>query len=167
LAFAADVNCVGFGNHPEIRLVRPTMRPSLVIAAAAAITTAAAGCGSGSGGHSSLAIRAVVRTGCSAGPTTAGRPYPGEIVLTGAGARKVVRVGGRDVIRVAVDPGGYRAGAAWVASSRLVSARIDGRPATVGPKGRVRFTVPSGAETDLRLVVGVRPPECASPGAAG
>lgn len=143
------------------------MKASLVIAAAAAVTASAAGCGSGSGGHSSLAIRAVVRQGCSAGPIAAGRPYPGEIVLTGAGARKVVRVRGRDVIRVAVAPGGYRARAAWVATSRLVSAGVDGRPATVSPRAEVRFTVPTGAQTDLRLVVGLRPPECTSPGAAG
>jgi hypothetical protein len=143
------------------------VKASLVIAATAVVAAVAAGCGSGSGGHSSLAIRAVVRRGCSAGPVTAGRPYPGTIVLTGAGARTVVRIRGRDVARVAVDPGGYRAAAAWVSSSRLVFARVDGRPAAVGPKGRVRFTVAAGAETDLRLVVAVRPAECTLPGAAG
>ncbi len=157
----------GFGNHPGIRLVGPTVRPSLQIAAVAAIAAALAGCGSGSGGHSSLAIRAVVRAGCSAGPITAGRPYPGRIVLTGAGGRKVVRIRGREVTRVAVDPGDYRVGAAWVASSRIVSARVDGRPVTISPQGRVRFTLATGAETELRLVVGVRRPECTSPGAAG
>jgi hypothetical protein len=167
LAFTADANCEGFGNHPGIGSVVAIVRPSLVIATMAAIGVAA-GCGSGSGGHDArIAIHAVVRAGCSAGPIAAGRPYPGTIVLTGAGRTKVVRIGGRDVARVAVDPGGHRAGAAWVAASRLVAARIDGRPATVTPNGQVRFTAPPGAETDLRLVVGVRRPECASPGAAG
>jgi hypothetical protein len=137
-----------------------------VIAALAAVA-AATGCGSGSGGHESrIVIRAVVRAGCSAGPAN-GRPYPGSVVLSGAGGRKVVRIGGRDVARIAVDPGGYRAGAAWVAGSRLVSARVDGRPVSVTPNGQMRFRVPTGADTDLRLVVGVRRTECTSPGAAG
>jgi hypothetical protein len=87
--------------------------------------------------------------------------------VTGTGTRKVVRIGGRDVARVAVDPGGYRAGAAWVAGSRLVSARIDGRSAHVAPNGLVRFTAPSGADTNLQLVVALRRSECTSPGAAG
>jgi hypothetical protein len=167
LAFAADANCEGFGNHPAIGSVVHTVRASLVIASMAAIG-AAAGCGSGSGGHDArLAIHAVVRAGCAAGPITAGRPYPGSIVVTGAGRRTVVRIGGRDVARVAVDPGGHRVGAAWVAASRLVAARVDGRPATVSPNGQVRFTAPTGAETDLRLVVALRRPECTSPDAAG
>jgi hypothetical protein len=168
LAFAADANCEGFGNHPRIATVVPTVRASLVIATMAAIGAAAAGCGSGTGGHDTrIAIRAVVRAGCSAGPITAGRPYPGSIVVTGAGKRTVVRIGGRDVARVAVDPGGHRAKAAWVAGGRLVAARVDGRPATVAPNGQVRFTAPTGAETDLRLVVALRRPECTSPDAAG
>jgi hypothetical protein len=48
-----------------------------------------------------------------------------------------------------------------------VAARVDGRPATVAPNGQVRFTAPTGAETDLRLVVALRRPECTSPDAAG
>jgi hypothetical protein len=156
----------GSGNHPGIRLVIRSVRASLVIAALAAIAVAS-GCGSGSGGPASrVAIHAVVRAGCSAGPVT-GRPYPGSIVLSGAATRKVVRIGGRDVARIAIDPGGYRAGAAWIAGSRLVSARVDGRPVTVTPNGEVRFRAPTGADTDLRLVIGVRRTECASPGAAG
>jgi hypothetical protein len=143
------------------------MRASLVIAALAAIG-AATGCGSGSGGHETrVAIHAVVRAGCSAGPTAAGRPYPGSIVVTGAGRTKVVRIRGRGVARIAVDPGGYRAEAAWVAGSRLVSARVDGRPVTLTPSGQVRFSAPNGADTDLGLVVGVRRTECTPPGAAG
>src|SRR5436190_20950675 len=64
------------------------MRASLVIAALVAIG-AATGCGSASGGHETrVAIHAVVRAGCSAGPTAAGRPYPGSIVVTGAGRTK-------------------------------------------------------------------------------
>jgi hypothetical protein len=162
-----DVDSAGFGNHPCVALVVHTVRASLVIATVAAIG-AAAGCGSGSGGHDTrLAIRAVVRAGCSAGPATAGRPYPGSIVVTGAGTRKVVRIGGRGITRTGVDPGGHRAAAAWIAGSRLVAARVDGRPATVTPNGQVRFTAPTGAETDLRLVVAVRRAECTPPGAAG
>jgi len=161
-----DVNCRVFGNHPGIRPVIPSVKSSLVIAALAAIG-AAAGCGSGSGGHETrVAIHAVVRAGCSAGPA-AGRPYPGSIVLSGAASRKVVRIAGRDVARIAVDPGGYRAGAAWVAGSRLVSARVDGRPVTVTPNGQMRFSAATGADTDLRLVVGLRRTECTPPGAAG
>ncbi len=138
-----------------------------MIATVAAIGAAAAGCGSGSGGHDTrIAIRAVVRAGCSPGPAT-GRPYPGSIVIAGADSRKVVRIGGRDVARIAVDPGGYRAGAAWVAGSRLVSARVDGRSVTVAPNGQVRFRAPTGADTDLRLVVALRRTECNLPGAAG
>jgi hypothetical protein len=144
------------------------MRASLVIATLTAIGAAAAGCGSGSGGHDArLAIHAVVRAGCSRGTVEAGRPYPGSIVVTGAGKRHVVEIGGRAVTRVGVDPGDLRAGADWVAGSRLVFARIDGRPATVTPSGQVRFTAPTGAETDLRLVVAARPIECTQPGAAG
>ncbi len=159
---------MGFGNQPGIRLVLQTVRISLVIATMAAIGAAAAGCGSGSGGHDTrVAIHAVVRAGCSAGPATAGRPYPGSIVVTGAGATKAVKIRGRDVARIEVDPGGYRADAAWVAGSRLVSAQVDGRPATVTPNGQVRFNAPSGADTDLRLVVGVHRTECTPPGAAG
>ncbi|HKN98772.1 MAG TPA: hypothetical protein VJX10_16755, partial [Pseudonocardiaceae bacterium] len=60
-----------------------------------------------------------------------------------------------------------RAGAAWIAGSRLVAARVDGHPATVTPKGQVRFTAPTGVETNLRLVVALRRPECTSPDAAG
>jgi hypothetical protein len=143
------------------------MRASLVIAAVAALA-AAAGCGSGSHSRDTrLAIHAVVRAGCSSGTVAAGRPYPGSIVVTGAGKRQVVEIGGRGVTRVGVDPGNLRAGAAWVAGSRLVSARVDGRPATVTPNGQVRFTAPTGAETDLRLVVAGRRIECTSPGAAG
>ena len=144
------------------------MKISLVIATVAAIGAAAAGCGSGSGGQNTrVAIHAIVRAGCSAGPATSGRPYPGSIVVTGAGATRVVKMRGRGVARIDIDPGGYRAGAAWVAGSRLVSARVDGRPVTVTPKGQVRFTVPTGASTDLRLVVGVHRMECTPPGAAG
>ena len=139
-----------------------------MIATMAAIGAAATGCGSGSGGHDTrVAIHAVVRAGCSAGPATAGRPYPGSIVVTGAGATKAVEIRGRGVARIDVDPGGYRADAAWVAGSRLVSAQVDGRPVTVTPNGQVRFTAPSGADTDLRLVVGVHRTECTPPGAAG
>jgi hypothetical protein len=144
------------------------VRASLVIATTAAVAAAAAGCGSGSGGHDTrVAIHAVVRAGCAAGPVTAGRPYPGSIVVTGAGRRTVVRIGGRHVARVAIDPGAHRVGAAWVAGSRLVAARVDGRPAAVIGNGQVRFTAPTGAETDLRLVVASRPVECTSPDAAG
>jgi predicted small secreted protein len=139
----------------------------LVIAAVAAIAAVPAGCGSGSGGHDiRVAIHAVVRAGCSARPAT-GRPYPGSIVVVGAGSRRVVRIGGREVARVAVDPGGYRAGAAWVAGSRLVSARVDGRAVAVTPSGLVRFRAPTGVDTDLRLVVGLRRTDCTPPGAAG
>jgi Propionyl-coenzyme A carboxylase BT domain len=142
------------------------VRVSLVIAMA--VIGAAAGCGSGSGGQNTrVAIHAVVRAGCAAGPATAGRPYPGSIVVRGAGTTKVVKIRGRGVARVAVDGGSYRAGAAWVAGSRLVSAQVDGRPVTVAPNGQVRFTAPAGANTDLRLVVGVRRTECTPPGAAG
>ena len=138
-----------------------------MIATAAAIGTVATGCGSGSGGHDTrIAIRAVVRAGCSAGPA-AGRPYPGSIVVTGAGTRKLVRIGGRGVARIAVDPGGYRAGAAWIAGARLVSALVDGQAVHVAPNGLVRFSASSGADTDLRLVVGLRRTECNLPGAAG
>lgn len=138
-----------------------------MIATVAAMGVAASGCGSGSGGHDTrIAIRAVVRAGCSFGPAT-GRPYPGSIVISGADSRKVVRIGGRDVARIAVDPGGYRAGAAWVAGSRLVSARVDGRSVAVAPNGRVRFRAATGADTDLRLVVALRRMECNLPGAAG
>jgi hypothetical protein len=139
----------------------------LVIATTAAIGAAAAGCGSGSGGHESrIAIHAVVRAGCSSGPAK-GRPYPGSIVLSGPGSRKVVRIRGRDVARVAVDAGGYRAGAAWIAGSRLVSARVDGRAVTVARDGLVRFRAPTGSDTELRLVVAARRVECTLPGAAG
>jgi hypothetical protein len=144
------------------------VRASLVIATMAAIAAAAAGCGSGSGGQDTrVAIHAVVRAGCSAGPAATGRPYPGSIVVTGAGTTKVVRIRGRGVARIAVDGGSYRAGAAWVAGSRLLSAQVDGRPATVTPNGKVRFTARIGADTDLRLVVGVHRMECTPPGAAG
>jgi hypothetical protein len=78
-----------------------------------------------------------------------------------------VKIGGRDVASVDVDPGGYQAGAAWVAGSRLISAQVDGRTARVAPDGLVRFTAASGADTNLRLVVAVRRTECNSPGAAG
>ena len=140
-----------------------------MIATAAAIGAAAAGCGSGSGGHDTrIAIRAVVRAGCSAGPATGrARPYPGSIVVTGPGRRKVVRIGGRDIARIAVAPGDYRAGAAWVAGARLVSALVDGHTAHVARNGLVRFSAPAGADTDLRLVVGLRRTECNLPGAAG
>ena len=143
------------------------MKTSLVIATAAAIGAAAAGCGSGSGGHDTrIAIRAVVRAGCSAGPA-AGRPYPGSIVIAGTQGRKVVRIGGRGVARTAVAPGGYRAGAAWVAGARLVSAVVDGHTVHVAANGLVQFSAPTGADTDLRLVVGLRRTECNPPGAAG
>jgi hypothetical protein len=143
------------------------VRAWIVIATAAAIA-AAAGCGSGSAGtEARLAIHAVVRAGCAAGPATAARPYPGSIVVTAAGKRQVVKIGGRRVARVGVNPGNLRAGAAWIAGSRLVSGRVDGRPATVTPGGQVHFTAPAGTETDLRLVVAGRRIECTSPGAAG
>ena len=139
----------------------------LLVIAVAAIGVAAAGCGSGSGGNDTrVAIHAVVRAGCVSGGVT-GRPYPGSIVIAGTQSRRVVRIGGRDVARVDVDPGGYRAGAAWVAGSRLISAQVDGRVAHVGPNGIVRFTAASGADTNLRLVVALRRTECNSPGAAG
>ena len=143
-------------NHLPPALVVQGVKASLVIATAAAIGAAAAGCGSGSGGHDTrIAIRAVVRAGCSAGPAT-GRPYPGSIVVTGPGRRKVVRIGGRDIARIAVAPGEYRAGAAWVAGARLVSALVDGHTAHVARNGLVRFSAPAGADADLRLVVGLR-----------
>ena len=138
-----------------------------MIATAAAIGAATAGCGSGSGGNDTrIAIHAVVRAGCAPGGTAA-RAYPGSIVIAGTQSRRVVRIGGRDVAQVAVDPGGYRAGAAWVAGSRLISAQVDGRAARVDANGRVRFTAAGGADTNLRLVVGLRRTECNSPGAAG
>ena len=140
-----------------------------MIATLAAIGVAAAGCGSGSGGNDTrIAIHASVRAGCTTeGPPTVGRPYPGSIVIAGTQSRKVVRIGGREVARVAVVPGGYRAGAAWVAGTRLISAQVDGRGAHVGANGLVHFTAASGAETNLRVVVALRRTECNSPGAAG
>jgi hypothetical protein len=145
------------------------MKASLVIATVAAIGVAAAGCGSGSGGNDTrIAIHASVRAGCATqGPPMTGRPYPGSIVIAGTQRRMVVRIGGRDVAQVAVDPGGYRAGAAWVAGSRLISAQVDGRVAHVDANGLVHFTAASGADTNLRLVVALRRTECNSPGAAG
>ncbi|HKV67376.1 MAG TPA: hypothetical protein VJN72_04755 [Gaiellales bacterium] len=143
------------------------MKALLVIATVAAIGAAAAGCGSGSGGNDTrVAIRAVVRAGCVPGGVT-GSAYPGSIVIAGTQSRQVVRIGGRDVARIDVDPGGYRAGAAWVAGSRLISAQVDGRAAHVDSHGLVRFTAASGADTNLRLVVALRRTECNSPGAAG
>lgn len=140
-----------------------------MIASLAAIGAAAAGCGSGSGRTDTrIAIHAVVRAGC--GPElggVTGSAYPGSIVIAGTQSRRVVRIGGRDVARVNVDPGAYQAGAAWVAGSRLISARVDGRGVHVGPNGLVRFTAPSGADTNLRLVVSLHRTECNSPGAAG
>jgi hypothetical protein len=145
------------------------VKASLVIATVAAIGVAAAGCGSASGGNDTrIAIHASVRAGCTAeGPPTTARPYPGSIVIAGAQSRKVVRIGGRDVAHVDVDPGRYRAGAAWVAGSGLISAQVDGRAVHVGGNGLVRFTAASGADTNLRLVVALRRTECSSPGAAG
>jgi hypothetical protein len=144
------------------------VKASLVIATLAAIGVAAAGCGSGSGGSDTrIAIHASIRAGCATPAATIGRPYPGSIVIAGTQSRKVVRIGGRDVAQVAVDPGGYRAGAAWVAGSRLISAQVDGRVVHVGANGLVHFTAASGADTDLRLVVALRRTECNSPGAAG
>ena|SRR5436190_4004391 len=157
------------GNLLPAMLVLRAVKASLVIATVAAIGVTAAGCGSGSGGNDTrVAIHASMRAGCATeGPPIAGRPYPGSIVIAGTQSRRVVRIGGRDVAQVAVDPGGYRAGAAWVAGSRLISAQVDGRTAHVDTNGLVRFTAASGADTNLRLVVGLRRTECNSPGAAG
>jgi len=157
------------GNHLAAAVVLGAMRALLVIATMAAIGAAAAGCGSGSGGNDSrIAIHASVRAGCTTeGPPTAGRPYPGSIVIAGTQSRKTVRIGGREVARIDVDPGGYRAGAAWVAGSRLISAQVDGRAARVDAHGLVHFTAAGGADTNLRLVVALRRTECNSPGAAG
>jgi len=155
------------GNLPPAVLVLPAVKASLVIATVAAIGAAAAGCGSGSGGNDTrIAIHAVVRAGCAPGGAT-GSAYPGSIVIAGTQSRRVVRIGGRAVARIDVDPGSYRAGAAWVAGSRLITAHVDGRVARVGSSGLVRFTAPSGADTNLRLVVSLRRTECNSPGAAG
>jgi hypothetical protein len=155
------------GNHLPAAVVLGAMRALLVIATMAAIGAAAAGCGSGSGGNDTrIAIHAVVRAGCAAGGVT-GRAYPGSIVIAGTQSRTVVKIGGRDVARVDVDPGGYQAGAAWVAGSRLISAHVDGRVARVRPNGLVHFTAPSGADMNLSLVVALRRTECNSPGAAG
>jgi hypothetical protein len=145
------------------------VKASLAIAIVAAVGVACAGCGSGSGrSEGRIAIHTSVRAGCATeGPPIAGRPYPGSIVLAGTGSRKVVRMGGREVAQVDVDPGGYRAAAAWVAGSRLISAQVDGRPAHIDANGLVRFTAAGGADTNLRLVVGLRRTECNSPGAAG
>jgi len=159
----------GSGNVlPAVPVLR-AVKASLAIAIVAAIGVAAAGCGSGSGrSDSRIAIHASVRAGCATeGPPIEGRPYPGSIVLRGTGSRKVVRIGGREVAQVDVDPGGYRAAAAWVAGSRLISAQVDGRAAHVDANGLVRFTAAGEADTNLRLVVGLRRTECNSPGAAG
>src|SRR6185312_14772502 len=157
------------GNLLPAVLVLRRVKASLVIATMAAIGVAAAGCGSGSGGNDTrIAVHASVRAGCTTeGPPMTGRPYPGSIVIAGTQTRKVVRIGGRDVAQVAVDPGGYRAGAAWLAGSRLISAQVDGRVVHVDAKGLVHFTAASGADTNLRLVVAPRRTECNSLGAAG
>ena len=154
-------------NHLPPALVVQGVKASLVIATAAAIGAAAAGCGSGSGGHDTrIAIRAVVRAGCSAG-TGDGAAVSRLDRRHRAGAPEGGADRRPDIARIAVAPGEYRAGAAWVAGARLVSALVDGHTAHVARNGLVRFSAPAGADTDLRLVVGLRRTECNLPGAAG